>query len=41
MDLDITGLLYDQECPLDYKGLAVDCMECLEIYMGSKEKADG
>lgn len=41
MDLDIAGLLCNQECPLDYKCLAVDCMECLKIYMDSKEKADG
>ena len=28
----VPGLLYDKDCPFGYKCLAVDCMECMEMY---------
>lgn len=28
----VAGLLYGKDCPLGYKCLAMDCMECLEMY---------
>lgn len=36
--LDITGeglamLLHGKECPVGYKCLDLDCLECLEIYI--------
>ena len=28
----VARLLYDQECPVGYKCLAMDCMKCLELH---------
>jgi hypothetical protein len=33
-------LLHDKECPVGYKCLATDCMECLKIHM-EKGTEDG
>lgn len=30
---NVEKLLYDHDCPLDYKCLAVDCLECLNMHM--------
>ena len=34
-------LLHGKECPVGYKCLAPDCMECLEIYMDKGGESDG
>lgn len=43
--LDLSGeglamLLYGHECPVGYKCLAMDCMECLQIYMDKGGQTD-
>lgn len=34
----LAGLLYGKDCPVDYKCLANDCMECLNMYADEKRK---
>lgn len=31
--LDLARLLLTGDCPVGYKCLAIDCLECLEIYI--------
>ena len=33
-------LLYGKECPVGYKCLAMDCLECLEMYEAMEEKTN-
>ena len=28
----LAGLLYEQDCPVGYNCLAMDCMKCLELH---------
>lgn len=37
----LAGLLYEQECPVGYKCLAMDCMECLEMHADMEELTNG
>jgi hypothetical protein len=30
---NVAGLLLNKDCPFDYKCRAMDCMECMNIYM--------
>lgn len=32
------GLLLNKDCPYDYQCKAMDCMECIEIYMEDKNE---
>jgi hypothetical protein len=41
MNERIAQLLLCQECPFDYKCLAMDCMDCVDLYAEGKEKDDG
>lgn len=34
-------LLHGKECPVGYKCLAMDCVECLEIYMDKGGESGG
>lgn len=41
--LDLTGeglamLLHGKECPVGYKCLAPDCIECIQIYMEQEDR---
>ena len=36
-DLNMAGLLLNQECPYDNQCRAIDCMECNEIHKEGKE----
>ena len=43
--LDLTSeglamLLHGKECPVGYKCLALDCIECIQIYMDRAERKD-
>ena len=43
--MDLTGeglamLLHGKECPVGYKCLALDCIECIQIYMDKGERED-
>lgn len=40
MNPTVAELLYDKECPYDYKCLSMDCMECMKLHMESKENED-
>ena len=35
------GLLYDHDCPFDYKCLAMDCMECMEMHAAMEDQNNG
>lgn len=37
----LAALLYKQACPLLYKCLASDCMECLEMHADMEGETDG
>ena len=36
-DLNMAGLLLNQECPYNNQCKAIDCMECIEIHKEGKE----
>ena len=41
MDLSseaLAMLLHGKECPVGYKCLAMDCIECIQIYMDKWER---
>ncbi len=37
----VAGLLYGKDCPLGYKCLAMDCMECLEMHADMEDLTNG
>ena len=37
-DLNMAGLLLNQECPYNNQCKAIDCMECIEIHKDVKDK---
>ena len=37
----IAGLLYGKDCPLGYKCLAMDCMDCLAMYAEMEDLTNG
>lgn len=37
----VAGLLYGKDCPLDYKCLTTDCMECLKMHTDMEDLTNG